>query len=177
LAAVYYAIKAPATKAKYCQRLRAFLEFLGYNQGSLEDKTRAFAARARADTSNNNNKYAFKSLLRFFQMQHERIERKEVAIRTVRNCAKATKLFYEVADLKVARQKIMRGLPRGMRYAEDLAPTLQEIRKITEYPDRRIKPIVYMMASSSIRVRAWGYLQWVTSHQLSARASLSPLRS
>jgi hypothetical protein len=37
-----YAIKAPATKAKYCQRLRAFLEFLGYEEGSLEDKARAY---------------------------------------------------------------------------------------------------------------------------------------
>ncbi len=26
-----YGIKAPATKAKYCQRLRVFLEFIGYN--------------------------------------------------------------------------------------------------------------------------------------------------
>jgi hypothetical protein len=49
-----YAIKAPATKAKYCQRLRVFLEILGYNYGSLEDKARAFAAKARADSN-----YAF----------------------------------------------------------------------------------------------------------------------
>jgi hypothetical protein len=46
-----YAIKAPATKAKYCQRLRAFLDFLGYDQGSLEDKARAFAAKARGDSN------------------------------------------------------------------------------------------------------------------------------
>lgn len=37
-----YAIKAPATKAKYCQRLRAFLEFLGYEEGSLEEKPSRF---------------------------------------------------------------------------------------------------------------------------------------
>jgi hypothetical protein len=145
-----YAIKAPATKAKYCQRLEAFLEFLGYNQYSLEDKARAFTAKARTDST-----YAFNSLLRFFQMQRHRIERKEIAIGTARNYAKAIKLFYEMADLQVAWQKIMRGLPRGRRYADDRAPTLQEIRKITDYPDRRIKPIVYVIASSSIRVGAW----------------------
>jgi hypothetical protein len=54
----------------------------------------------------------------------------------------------------------LRGLPRGIRYAEECAPKLQEICKITEYPNRRIKPIVYMMASSGIRVGAWNYLQW-----------------
>ena len=150
-----YAIKAPATKAKYCQRLRAFLKFLGYEENSLEDKARAFAAKARTDSN-----YAFSSLLRFFQMQRERIERKEIAVGTVRNYAKAIKLFYEMADINVAWQKIMRGLPRGRRYADDRAPTLQEIRRITDYPDRRIKPIVYMMASSGIRVGAWDYLKW-----------------
>jgi hypothetical protein len=47
------------------------------------------------------------------------------------------------------------------RYADDPAPTPQEICKITEYPDRCIKPIVYIMASSGIRVGAWDYLlQW-----------------
>jgi hypothetical protein len=33
-------------------------------------------------------------------------------------------------------------------YADDRAPTLEEIHKIIEYPDRRMKPIVYTMASS-----------------------------
>ncbi len=101
-----YAIKAPATKSKYCQRLRAYLEFLGYTQDSIEDKARAFAAKARTDSN-----YAFSSLLRFFQMQRKRIERKEITVGTVRNYAKAIKLFYEMSDLTVAWQKIMRGLP------------------------------------------------------------------
>jgi hypothetical protein len=57
-------------------------------------------------------------------------------------------------------KKITRGLPRVMRYAEDRAPTLEEITKIVEYPDRRIKPIVYTMTSSGIRVGAWDYLKW-----------------
>jgi hypothetical protein len=149
-----YAIKAPATKAKYSQQLRAFLEFSGYEQGTLEDKARAFAAWAKAD-----NAYAFNCLLCFFQMQRERIDRKEVAVGTIRNYAKSIKLFYEMAHINVAWQKIMRGLPRGRRYADDRAPTLPEIRKMTEYPDRRIKPIVYTMASSGIPVGAWDYLQ------------------
>jgi hypothetical protein len=36
-----YALKAPATKEKYIQRLTKFLDFLGY-QGTKEEKARAF---------------------------------------------------------------------------------------------------------------------------------------
>jgi len=39
-------------------------------------------------------------------------------------------------------------------------PTIEEIQKIVKYPDRRIKPIVYTMASSGIRLGAWHYLKW-----------------
>ena len=50
-------------------------------------------------------------------------------------------------------------MPKGKRYADDRAPTLEEIHKIIEYPDRRMKPIVYTMASG-IRVGAWDHLKW-----------------
>ena len=61
-------------------------------------------------------------------------------------------MFGEVTDIIIPWKKITRGLPRGKRYADDRAPTREEIYKIIEYPDRRIKPIVYTMPSSEIRV-------------------------
>jgi integrase len=64
-----------------------------------------------------------------------------------------------MADIPIPWKKITRGLPRGKKYADDRIPTLEEIRKLVEYPDRRIKAIVYTMASSGIRVGAWDYLQ------------------
>ena len=55
-------------------------------------------------------------------------------------------------------EEITRGLPRGKKYADDRIPTLDEIKRLVEYPDRRIKAIVYIMASSGIRIGAWFYM-------------------
>jgi hypothetical protein len=69
-------------------------------------------------------------------------------------------MFCEVTDIIIQWKKITRGIPRGKRYADDRAPTIEEIHKIIKYPDRRMKPIVYTMASSGIRVGAWDHLKW-----------------
>jgi hypothetical protein len=57
-------------------------------------------------------------------------------------------------------KKITRGLPRPRGVANDRAPSIDEIRQLVRYPDRRIKPIIYTMASSGIRLGAWDYLKW-----------------
>jgi integrase len=65
-----------------------------------------------------------------------------------------------MADIPITWKKITHGLPRGKRYADDRIPTLEELKQLIEYPDRRIKAIVYTMASSGMRVGAWDYLRW-----------------
>jgi hypothetical protein len=65
-----------------------------------------------------------------------------------------------MSDIPETWKKITRGLPKIRRHADDRAPTIEEIQKICEYPDRRIKAIVYTMATSGIRLGAWDYLRW-----------------
>ncbi|HKI08212.1 MAG TPA: hypothetical protein VKA09_07425 [Nitrososphaeraceae archaeon] len=90
-----YALKAPASRNKYIQRLMKFLDFLGY-PGTKEEKAHAFAAQARADPI-----YAFNSVLKFFQNKREQVDQKEIAIGTVRNYVKSIKLFCDMTDLQI----------------------------------------------------------------------------
>jgi integrase len=152
-----YAMKAPMTKDRYKTRVVKFFDFIGLDKEGkiVQDKARIFANRGKED-----NNWAFSNVLRFIHFQKERVDRKEISGATVRNYAKSIKLFCDMADIPIPWKKITRGLPRGKKYADDRIPTLEEIRKLVEYPDRRIKAIVYTMASSGIRVGAWDYLQW-----------------
>jgi hypothetical protein len=62
-------------------------------------------------------------------------------------------------DIVVNWKLVTRGMPRGNHAANDRAPTIDEIKKLLEYPDRRIKPIVLIMISSGIRIGAFDYLK------------------
>jgi integrase len=98
-------------------------------------------------------------VLKFVQHLKERVDRKEITIATVRNYVKSIKLFCEMAGIPIPWKKITRGLPKGKKYSDDRIPTIEELRKLLEYPDRRIKAIVYTMSSSGIIVGAWDYLR------------------
>jgi hypothetical protein len=152
-----YAMKAPMTKDRYKTRVAKFFDFIGLDDKTqkVEEKARIFASKGKEDIN-----WAFTNILRFIHFQKERVDRKEISGATVRNYAKSIKLFCDMADIPIPWKKIARGLPKGRKYADDRIPTLEEIRKLVEYPDRRIKGIVYTMASSGIRVGAWDYLQW-----------------
>jgi hypothetical protein len=73
------------------------------------------------------------------QRLKKRVENKEITSGTLKNYQKTIKSFCETTDILIPWKKITKGLPRGKRYADDRSPTLDEIRKIIEYPDRRIK--------------------------------------
>jgi len=100
------------------------------------------------------------SVIKYLQMNKDRVENKEITAATLLNAVKVIKLFCEMNDIALPWKRITRGLPKARRYADDRAPTLEEIRKIIEYPDRRIKAIVSTMVSSGIRLGAWNYLKW-----------------
>jgi hypothetical protein len=100
--------------------------------------------------------------MRFIIFQNERIQRKEIVAITAYNYIRSLKLFIDMNfDMPpINWKKITRGLPSRREIANDRAPTIEEIQKIIEYPDRRIKPLILCMVSGGFRLGAWDYLKW-----------------
>lgn len=153
-----YAINADQTKEKYVTRLRKFLDIIGIdseNRLTIQAECKLFTNKAKSE-----NGWLVNVIIQFLQYQKDRVNRKEITGSTLRNYVKVLKLFCEMNDLPVAWKKLTRGLPKAKNYADDRVPRLDEIQRIVEYPDWRIKAIVYTMVSSGIRLGAWDYLLW-----------------
>jgi len=154
LEAFTYALKAPESRRQYPRRFKPFLDYIGL-KGTLQEQAKQFWLKAKDET-----RWAEDSLMEFIRFQKERATSGEISNSTIPNYYRATKLFCEMNDIILNWKKISRGLPRVIEAANDRAPTLEEIQKLVEYPDRRIKPIVCTMLSSGIRIGAFDYLKW-----------------
>jgi hypothetical protein len=93
--------------------------------------------------------WALNHFIRFLQFQKERVEKGEIVAGTLRNSVKSLKAFCDSADMDIPWKKVTKGLPKARQSSNDRAPTVEEVRRIVDYPDRRIKPIVYTMVSSN----------------------------
>jgi hypothetical protein len=148
------AIRSPLTKDRYERRLGFFFKFLKL-EGDLKAQARAFCSKAKLDSP-----WATYQINEYMRTQKARAERGEIAESTLAGFWKPIKLFTEQNDILLNWKKITRRIPPGRHFANDRAPTREEIISILGYPDRRIKPAVLIMVSSGIRVGSWDYLKW-----------------
>jgi integrase len=135
---------------------------------SIEEKGQAFLDRAKREASSGsgNNKYwAEDVILSFLQAQVERFEKHEIASASIPALLSAIKHFcqihkrdYLLSDIDWHMLSNM--LPTPKTHSNDRAYTIEEIRKLVRFPDRRIKPLVYLLCSSSMRVGAVPRLKW-----------------
>jgi len=134
-----YALKAPETRRQWPRILKVFFDFLKLDE-PIEKQAKQFLMRTKQDYQ-----WAQHNLLRFMTFQQERVKYGKISESTIPNYYKAIKLFCEMNDIVFNWKKITRGMPRVRQAANDRAPTMEELRRLIEYPDRRIKPIVYTM--------------------------------
>ena len=150
-----YALKAPETKRQWPNRLKVVFDFLGF-PGNLDEQAKHFMMLCKEESM----MMVQEKIIEFISYEIQRSQKGEISLSTIPNYLKAMKLFCEMNDIHVSWKKISRGIPRGRQAANDRAPTREEIQKLLEYPDRRIKPVVYTMISSGIRIGAWEFLRW-----------------
>jgi hypothetical protein len=125
------------------------------NRKSIEELCRIFVEKGKQDPN-----WIINKLVTFLREYKDRYDRREISGSTIRNYVKVVKLLCEMNDIAIPWKKITRGLPKGRQWADDRTPSIDEIRKLCGYPDRRIKPLIYTMCSSGIRLGAWDYLRW-----------------
>lgn len=132
-----------------------FLDFGIDSKLELRDQCRIFFDKAM-----NNTSWATQYFMKFLEFQKNRAARREISPTTIPNYYKSAKLFCVMNDIVLNWQKISRGIPYQKKAADDRPPSIDEIRKLLEYPDKRIKPIILTMISSGIRLGAWDEMRW-----------------
>jgi hypothetical protein len=141
-----YALNSPVTRERYTTRLRYFFSKIGLSGKPMEELCRQFVEKGKQEPD-----WVVRNMVQFLMGYKERYDRREVKDATIRNYVKPVKLLCEMNDIEIPWKRITRGLPKGRQWADDRAPSIDEIRCLCEYPDRRIRPLLQVIRSYPTR--------------------------
>jgi integrase len=150
------ALKSKEVQRQYPNLLEKFLDFCRFEGLDIEEKSQEFFRFAKDKSQDEVEDI----IIRFVSFQTERIHRQEITAGTLRNYVKAIKLFCRMNRINISWDIIVRSLPKVKQYSNDRVPTVDEMKKLIQYPDRRIKLIILLSVSTGIRVGAWDFMKW-----------------
>lgn len=142
------------TKRQYRRRLETFFNDIGIEGQTLDEKGQAFLAQAAS-----NKRWTEDIIVAFIDYHKQRVNNSsdnsiyKIRPGTLKNYLAPIKQFYDAHsdDLPALNWKrISKLLPPARNASNDRIPTIEEIKKLVGYPERRIKPLIYTMVSSGI---------------------------
>ena len=140
------AVPNPATLKTYSLSVRQFLDHAGLDNVAFADLGKKDADGAEA------------LVQEYIGHMRTRAAGREIAPGSIRARFGPVKLYCVMNRVRLDWEFLSRQLPRGRRYADDRAPTREEIRRVLNLCTLRIKVAVEFMASGGIRVGAWDYM-------------------
>jgi integrase len=146
------------TREQYPKTLKKFFEYLQLPGSNVDEKAQAFLDKARQTPG-----WANDSIRQYILENRKRVDSEQITAGTLKGLFTPIKMFCDVYDditASVNWKRIRKTMPTPQQYADDRAPTSEEIKKLLDYPDRRIKPIVMIMVSSGMRVGGFEGLRW-----------------
>jgi hypothetical protein len=126
------ALKSKEVKRQYPNLLEKFLDFCKFEGPNIEQKALKFYLFAKTKTQEEMEDL----VIRFILFQTGRIDKGEITSGTLRNYVKALKLFCKMNRIGILWDIISHSIPKVKKHANDRIPTVEEIKKLTEYPDR-----------------------------------------